>query len=46
VTQTTKQHLLRKAAGLLGKEELAGASEHFKIANVLDAWVASQTKPQ
>ena len=66
MTQTTKQHLLRKAAGLIGKEELAerlNVSESLlekwmggdatmpdgkllKLANVLDAWVASQTKRQ
>jgi hypothetical protein len=66
VTQTTKQHLLLKAAGLMGKEELADrldVSESLlekwiggdaimpdrkllKLANVLDAWSASQAKQQ
>jgi transcriptional regulator with XRE-family HTH domain len=66
VTQTTKQHLLRKAAGLMGKEELAARlnvselllekwiggdapmpdRKLLKLANVLDAWVGSQTKQQ
>jgi hypothetical protein len=44
MTQTTK-HLLRKAAGLMGKEELADR-KLLKLANVLDAWVGSQTKQQ
>ena len=64
MTQATKQHLLRKAAGLIGKEELAERMDVsqslldkwiggdatmpdgklLKLANVLDAWVASQTR--
>lgn len=66
MAQTTKQNLLLKAAGLMGKEELAerlNVSESqlekwiggdapmpdrklLKLANVLDAWVAAQTKRQ
>ena len=62
--QTSKQHLLHRAAGLLGKEELAERlnvpesllekwmggdatmpdGKLLKLANVLDAWVASQTR--
>ncbi len=37
VTQTTKQHLLRKAAGLMGKEELA---ERLDVSqSLLEKWI-------